>query len=147
MVGKIKSFEDLKVWQLAREFAKEIYEVSSKGNFTKDFPHKDQINRSAGSIMDNIAEGFERGGKKELIQFLFIAKGSSGETRSQLYRAFDKNYITKNEFDLLRDKAVTISKQLSGFINYLKASEFKGAKYVHEPEEQYNIMEDLNFEF
>ncbi len=71
-MGKIKSFEDLKVWQLAREFAKEIYVTSNNGNFAKDFSHKDQINRSAGSIMDNIAEGFERGGKKELIDSISL---------------------------------------------------------------------------
>ncbi len=146
-MGKIKSFEDLKVWQLAREFAKEIYVTSNNGNFAKDFSHKDQINRSAGSIMDNIAEGFERGGKKELIQFLFIAKGSCGETRSQLYRASDKDYLNTQELELLKDKALSVSKQLSGFINYLKTSDLKGSKYVHEPEEPYNIIEDLNLEF
>jgi four helix bundle protein len=144
-VGKIKSFEDLKVWQLVREFAKNIYEMSDKGDFVKDFSHKDQISRSAGSIMDNIAEGFERGGKKELIQFLFISKGSGGEARSQLYRALDKKYINQQELELLKDKALTISKQLSGFINYLKTSDLKGSKYVHEPEESYNIIEDSNF--
>jgi len=145
-VGRIESFEDLKVWQLAREFAKDIFEMSSKGDFAKDFSHKDQINRSAGSIMDNVSEGFERGGKKEFIQFLFIAKGSSGEARSQLYRALDKKYINQQELELLKGKVITISKQLSGFINYLKTSDLKGSKYVHEPEESYNINEDSNFE-
>ncbi len=146
-MAKINSFEDLKVWQIAREFAKEIYELSNKGNFAKYFSRKDQINKSAGSTMDNVAEGFERGGKKEFIQFFFIAKGSSGETRSQLYPAFDKGYLTAVELESLKDKVITISKQLSGFIGYLKKSEMKGSKYVHEPEEVYNIIEDLNLEF
>lgn len=144
-MGKIKSFEDLEVWQLAREIASDIYSVSSRGDFAKDFSHRDQINRSAGSAMDNIAEGFERGGKKELIQFLFISKGSRGEARSQLYGAFDKKYINETELEFLKAKILTLSKQLSGFIHYLKTSDLKGSKHVHEPDESYDI-EGRNFE-
>ena len=134
--------ENINGWTLKR-----IYEMSGKGEFVKDFSHKDQVNRSAGSIMDNIAEGFERGGKKELIQFLFISKGSSGEARSQLDRAFDKKYLTSQELESSKDKVLTIGKQLSGFIHYLKTSELKGSKYVHEPGESYSIVEGINFEF
>ena len=138
-MGKISCFEDLEVWQKAREFAKLVHETSNKGSFAKDFSLKDQINRSAGSIMDNIAEGFERGGNKELIQFLFYSKGSAGEARSQLYRALDKSHIDQLEFDYLKTKSVELSKQLSGFISYLKTSEMRGDKYVKEPTELYQI--------
>lgn len=134
-MGKINSFEDLEVWQKAREFSLAIHKATSEGALAKDYSLKDQINRSSGSIMDNIAEGFERGGKKkEFIQFLFVAKGSCGETRSQLYRALDKKYITQQEFEKLKNVALNISKQLAGFISYLKSSEIKGQKYVNEPE-------------
>lgn len=136
-MGKINSFEELEVWQKARVFAIQIYQMSSHASFAKDYSLKDQINRSSGSVMDNIAEGFERGGKKEFIQFLFIAKGSCGEARSQLYRALDKKYITQEEFEELRDTTLNISRQLSGFINYLKNSEIKGQKYVNELEAFY----------
>jgi four helix bundle protein len=140
-MGKVSCFEDLEVWQKARAFAKLIYESSSKGSFAKDFSLKDQINRSAGSIMDNIAEGFERGGNKEFIQFLSYSKGSSGETRSQLYRVLDKDHIEQLEFELLKDRSVELSKQLSGFISYLKTSEMRGEKYVNEPAETYGVQQ------
>jgi four helix bundle protein len=127
-MGKVSCFEDLEVWIKSREFAKLIHEISSKGTFSKDYSLKDQINRSSGSIMDNIAEGFERGGNKEFIQFLFISKGSSGETRSQLYRALDKNHIEQSEFDFLKNKSIEISSQLSGFIKYFKELRHEGRK-------------------
>jgi len=143
-VSKINSFEDLEVWQKARGFARKIHEVSRRELFVKDYSLKDQINRSSGSIMDNIAEGFERGSKKEFIQFLFIAKGSCGESRSQLYRALDKNYIDTTEFEKLKEEAVNISKQLSGFISYLTNSDIKGQKYVREPESSYGLDSTQN---
>jgi four helix bundle protein len=136
-MSKISCFEDLEVWQKAREFSKSIFEISNKGTFSKDFSLKDQINRSAGSIMDNIAEGYERGGNKEFIQFLSYSKGSSGEVRSQLYRALDKTHIDQSEFDFLKSKSIEISNQLSGFISYLKSSEMRGEKYLREPVELY----------
>jgi four helix bundle protein len=128
-----KSFEEIEVWKLARVFAKAIWMVSNKGSFAKDFRLKDQINGSAGSIMDNIAEGYERDGKKEFIQFLSIAKGSSGESRSQLYLALDRGHISSEEFDKLSKDAHDISKQLSGFMNYLSGSDIKGMKYLDRP--------------
>jgi len=83
----IERFEELDVWQDARELCVMIKELCNKDSFAKDYTLRNQILSSSGSIMDNIAEGYERGGNKELIQFLYIAKGSCGETRSQIYRA------------------------------------------------------------
>ena len=128
-MAKIERFEDLDVWRKARELCKLIFHLTNKGAFSKDFDLVRQIRRSSGSIMDNIAEGYERDGRKEFIQYLSIAKGSAGEVRSQSYRAFDQNYISKEEFNELYEKANSISKMLSGFINYLKKSELKGIKY------------------
>ena len=142
-MATISSFEDLRVWQLAKELSKEIYSLIQKGSFAKDFELRNQINKSAGSIMDNIAEGFERGGNKEFSQFSSISKGSCGEVRSPLYRALDRNHLTKNEFESAKDKALEVSKQLSGFISYLKNSDLKGIKYAKEPESDYGIH---NFE-
>ena len=88
------SFEELEIWKKSRKTCQEIYDLTEQGKFKNDFGLKRQINDSSGSCMDNIAEGFERGGNKELIQFLYISKGSIGETRSQLYRAMDRGYIT-----------------------------------------------------
>jgi four helix bundle protein len=104
-VATFKTFEDIEAWQKARELSKSIYEITIIGNFSKDYSLKDQINRSAGSVMDNIAEGFERGGNREFIQFLAIAKGSIGEVRSQLYRAKDRNYIEPENFNQLFEKS------------------------------------------
>src|SRR6188768_2055489 len=103
-MATITQFEDMEIWQQAREICKDVYMVSSKGAFAKDFELVRQINRSSGSCMDNIAEGFERDGNKEFGQFLSISKGSIGETRSQLYRALDRGHITQVEFDALSGK-------------------------------------------
>ena len=124
-----KSFEELEVWQLSRKLSDKIYKVTSLDRFRKDFELVKQINRSSGSCMDNIAEGFERGGNRELIQFLFISKGSIGETRSQVYRGFDREYISKQQFEELINDCLEISKRISGFIKYLKQSEFEGEKF------------------
>ncbi len=128
-MAQIKCFEDLEVWQKSREFCKDIYRITNYELFSRDLKLKDQLKASAGSIMDNIAEGFERDGKKEFVYFLSIAKGSCGESRSQLYRALDYAYIDEQEFEILYQKAIKISKSISGFINYLKQSEIKGLKY------------------
>ena len=128
-MATIKRFEDLDVWKLAREFAKTIYTITSNERFKQDYRFCAQIRASAGSIMDNIAEGFERDGRKEFMQFLSIAKGSCGECRSQLYRAFDVCYIDKESFDTCFRQAESISKLVSNLIKYLKDSEQKGIKY------------------
>lgn len=128
-MGTAKSFEELKVWQMSRDFCKDIFRITSYELFSKEFRFRDQLRASSGSIMDNIAEGFERGGNKEFIQFLYIAKGSCGETRSQLYRSLDFGYITNEHFHFLKEKVMQIIQAISGFINYLKQSELKGNKY------------------
>lgn len=123
------SFEQLEVWQRANELSRRVFDISQKGSLKKDFGLRDQILRSAGSISDNIAEGYERDGKRELIQFLSIAKGSAGELRSQLYRARDRGHFTQEEFDELYRNVLSISKMLAGFIHYLKQSEYTGTKF------------------
>ena len=128
-MSTVKCFEDLKTWQMGRELCKEVFRITNYELFSKDYRLKDQIKALSGSIMDNIAEGFERNGNKEFIQFLYIAKGSCGETRSQLHRALDYNYISEDEFNNLRDNTINISQAIGSFINYLKQSELKGSKY------------------
>jgi four helix bundle protein len=96
-MARVQRFEDLEAWKLAREITNEIYTFSSAETFYRDFGLRDQIRRSAVSIMSNIAEGFERDGDKEFIQFLSIAKGSAGEVRSQLYVALDRAYVGEED--------------------------------------------------
>ena len=129
-MATITKFEELEIWREARQLAKEIFQAYTGSEFfSKEFKLKEQVNRSSGSIMDNIAEGFERNGRNEFIQFLSIAKGSIGEAKSQLHRAFDRDYITKNVFDSLYNKADELGKKIGGFINYLSKSDFKGTKF------------------
>jgi len=135
----IKRFEDLEIWQLARKLCKDIFELTLREKFVKDYSLKDQIRASSGSIMDNIAEGFERGGNKEFKQFLSIAKGSSGETKSQLYRAFDRNYLNEDELNKYLEKIYQLAKKISNMMSYLSHTSYKGQKFkddnfIYEPE-------------
>jgi four helix bundle protein len=125
----IQQFEDIQAWQRARSFCAQIDQVAKEGKFARDFALRDQINRSSGSIMDNIAEGFERGGNKEFINFLSYAKGSNGESKSQLYRAFDRNYISKDKFDVLSNDSTEIGRMIGGFIHYLQSTAYRGTKF------------------
>jgi four helix bundle protein len=126
---KVTRFEDLEIWQEARELCKFIKKITTETPLSKDFKLRDQIRASSGSIMDNIAEGFERGGNKEFIQFLAISKGSCGETRSQGYRAFDYDYIDQLSLDECISKTNNLSVKISNLMEYLKKSDFKGSKF------------------
>jgi four helix bundle protein len=126
---KVSRFEDFEIWQDARELCKFVKRITSLPLFSKDFQLRDQITSSSGSVMDNIAEGFERGGNKEFIQFLSISKGSCGETRSQGYRAFDYDYIDKETLEECITRTSSLSVKISNLIDYLKKSDFKGSKY------------------
>ena len=128
-MSTIKKFEDIEGWKKARDLAKEIFFISSDTALSKDYRFKDQINAATGSTIDNIAEGFERGGKLEFIHFLTIAKASCAEVRSQLYRLIDRSYITQEKFDELYKLSEDIGAKLGAWINYLNQSEHKGTKF------------------
>ena len=124
-----KRFEELPVWQKARKFAANAERLIENSNIKKNFKLRDQMLGSSGSVMDNIAEGFERSGNKEFIQFLYIAKGSAGEFRCQLYRSLDANRILESEFKPIYNEAEIISSEIQNLIKYLSASKMKGYKY------------------
>ncbi|NOS69449.1 MAG: four helix bundle protein [Verrucomicrobia bacterium] len=128
-MGKIERFEDIVSWQRARELTREIYGCSKVGAFARDFGLRDQIQRASVSTMANIAEGFERGGDKEFIQFLSTSKGSCGEVRSHLYVALDQKYVSQQVFADLYSKADEVSRLIGGFMTYLKESELRGRKF------------------
>jgi four helix bundle protein len=128
-MATITKFEDLEIWQEARKLAKEIYLISKETDLKTDYRFKDQIKASSGSIMDNIAEGFERDGNLEFRQFLSIAKGSAGESRSQIYRLFDYEYISEEKFLDLKSKYEALSGKIKNFITYLNKKDFKGNKF------------------
>ncbi len=128
-MATITKFEDLEIWKEARRLSLVIFQYSQKDFFAKDFRFKDQIRAAAGSIMDNIAEGFERSSRLEFINFLSYSKGSCGEVKSQLYRTKDQQYISEEEFNesfIAYDK---LASNIAGFISYLNQSEVKGQKF------------------
>jgi four helix bundle protein len=131
-MASIKYFEDIVSWQEARKLNMEIRNMIRKKKFETNFGLINQIERSAGSIMDNIAEGFERGGNKEFIHFLFIAKGSCGELRSQMYRAMDSGYIKQDEFDTVSALCVRVNHLIFKMIDYLQHCDFKGTKFKNQ---------------
>ncbi len=128
-MATINSFEDLKVWQRSRELCRRIFEIISEGKFGKDFALIDQINRSSGSIMDNIAEGFGRKGTNEFINFLTYANASALECKSQLHRALDRNYLPSYIHEELINLVEEITKMIQAFISYLGRSNLRGTKF------------------
>jgi len=128
-MGNIERFEDIVAWQKARVLTKEIYACTKVGGFAKDYGLKDQIQRASVSSMGNIAEGFERGGDKEFVQFLSTSKGSCGEVKSHLYVALDQGYIGPVNFDQLYAKADEVGRLIFGFMGYLRGSPLRGRKY------------------
>jgi four helix bundle protein len=129
-MASIEKFEDIEAWQKARELTREIYRVTNQGAFAKDFGLRDQIRRASVSIMSNIAEGFGRGGNREFIQFLSMAKGSVSEVQAQLYVAVDAGYITKDQFHQLYSLSPSTGNLIGGFIRYLTKSADKGVKFA-----------------
>ena len=128
-MAAVRDFEELAIFQKARELSKKIYPITNKDGFKSDFRFVQQIRAAAGSIMDNIAEGFERGGNKEFLNFLYISKGSCGEVRSQLIRANDVGYLTEEEYNELYMECRKLSAGIMNFIKEIKASDISGAKY------------------
>ncbi len=120
-MATVQQFEDLRVWQDARKLVNEVYQVTTLRGFGRDRDLGGQIRRAAVSTMSNIAEGFERGSKREFIQFLTVGKGSNGEVRSQFYVALDQQYLNKETFSALRGAALALSRRLARFISYLEA--------------------------
>jgi len=129
----VKYFEDLEVWKEARRLTQQVYRATEDSRFSKDFGLRNQIRRAAVSVMSNIAEGFERGGNQEFIQFLYIAKASCGEVRSQLYVALDQRYITQDQFNELFKSLRRLSVMISNLVDYLQNSRMKGEKFKKPP--------------
>jgi four helix bundle protein len=148
---KVRSFEDLFVYQKARELTNHVYALTREGTFARDFGLVDQIRRAAVSVMSNIAEGHERGSNQEYIQFLYIAKGSCGEVRAQLTVACDQGYVSKSDHDRLANTCRVISGGISNFIDKMKGSTYRGPKFTqskHDPfvaamEEQQRVLKQL----
>lgn len=132
-MGTARRFEDLEVFQEARELCKEIYRMTSEEPFNSDYRFVQQIRAAAGSIMDNIAEGFERNGNKEFVNFLYIAKGSCGEVRSQVLRANDVGFLNDAQATILIDECKEISKGLYHLVNNISKSGYVGYKF-YEPQ-------------
>ena len=119
---RVRTFEDLLVWQMGIELVKRVYVLTAKGLFSRDFGLRDQIRRASVSIPTNIAEGFERASRKEYLQFLNIAKGSAGEVRSLLYVAFEVGYMQAENYEELRDEVTKLSAYLFNHRKAIKCS-------------------------
>lgn len=138
----VESFEELHVWQRARELVNAIYRITRDTEFSHDRALADQIRRAAISVLSNISEGFERGSNVEFIQFLYVAKASCGEVRCQLLVASDQGYISQKELNESKELAMMVSGMIGNLINYLRKSKIKGAKYKKPPRRP--IKEELD---
>ena len=125
----METFEDLAIFLKARELSKQVYQITRQGEFKYDSRFVQQMRASAGSVMDNIAEGYERQGNKEFKNFLYIAKGSCGELRSQVMRAHDVNFITDETYNQMYADCKKLSIAIANFIKTIKDSDFKGTRY------------------
>jgi four helix bundle protein len=128
-MATIKKFEDLEIWIIAKELAKEVYDLTQQEQFRNEYKLKEQVKSSSGSVMDNIAEGFGRGSRLEFVQFLSVAKGSLDECKSQSYRILDYRLIDKNTFDEYYSKADILGAKIFVFIEYLNKTDVKGVKF------------------
>jgi len=128
-MATVHRFEDLEIWQLARKLYQKISKLAEKIKRNHDYRFADQIKAAAGSIMDNIAEGFERNSRLEFLNSLSVSKGESGELKSQLYRANDDDYLNKIEFDELYEDTDKVSKKIANFVKYLNTSKIKGLRF------------------
>jgi len=120
---KVERFEDIRAWQAARDLTKEIYRLTNSGKFARDFKLRDQIRDASGSIMHNIAEGFDSSSDGEFARFLTLSRRSASEVQSELYIALDQNYISQEEFDIRKEQAESVKKQINAFITYLLQSD------------------------
>ena len=141
-MATFKRFEEIESWKRARKLTNRIYQLSNEGNFSRDFTLKDQIRRACISIMSNIAEGYDRSGTKDFVQFLATAKGSAAEVRCQLYIAFDQAYINEADFTDLCRSTVETQSLIGGLMNYLRRSGFKGNKYRSGPSSEAKTSRD-----
>jgi four helix bundle protein len=124
-----KTFEEIVAWQKARALVKRIYESTRQDSFSRDYPLRDQVRKAAISIMANIAEGFERGGNKEFMQFLSVAKASTAEVKSHLYVALDQNYLTQSVFEEVTEYSNEVARMMTGLMKYLSSSSLRGSKF------------------
>jgi four helix bundle protein len=128
-MATINRFEDLEIWKESRRLSYIIFTFSSNQWFSKDFRFIDQIKAAASSVMDNIAEGFERSSRLAFINFLSISKRSCGEVKLQLYGAKDQLYISEEELLETYNAYDKLALNIAGFISYLNQSEVKGQKF------------------
>jgi len=124
-----RRFDEIEAWQRARELTKSVYKLSGHGPFAKDFGLRDQIRKASVSIMANIAEGFERDGTGEFVQFLAVAKGSAAEVLSHAYVALDQDFISKEDFDRLVAMTNEVSRMIAALMIYLRRSGTRGLKF------------------